>query len=355
MKKLLIILLSALSLTAVAQKPNWYDDASRSTNYPKDSYFTGIALGEVRNGENAGKAMERLKSAARVEALSTINTHVQSETTLHSHTESMETLDAWAENIRETMDSKTTTKVDLEIPGLQVEAWKNPSSNEVAAFAYVKKSTLIRQMEKKITVSLTKIETALDQVNEMISQGQKMQARESIKKVVPIFQELEQAQRILIAVDPTADAESLQLAETKQFTQRYTRMAAELKNGINIYLNCNAKVFAANYPTLKAEIQGELSKLGCTFVNNAAQADWAVYVTAQAREHNKADFGSMSTYFVYVDVNIAVEKTATGQRIYENEISEKGGHTQSFEKAAREAYKELSPQISAIIKEQIKQ
>ena len=73
------------------------------------------------------------------------------------------------------------------------------------------------------------------------------------------------------------------------------------------------------------------------------------------RELNKTDFGSMSTYFVYVDANIAVEKTATGQRIYENEISEKGGHVQSFEKASREAYKTISPRISEIINEQIKQ
>ena len=58
---------------------------------------------------------------------------------------------------------------------------------------------------------------------------------------------------------------------------------------------------------------------------------------------------------MYVDANIAVDKTATGQRVYENEISEKGGHTQNFKKAARDAYKELFPKISEIIKEQVKQ
>lgn len=355
MKKLFIILLSVLSLTAFAQQPNWYDESQRATNYPKSSYFTGIAYGEVQRGEAAGKAMERLKNAARVEALSTINTHVQNETTNHSHSESFESVDTWSETIRETMDSRTTTTVDMEIPGLQVEAWKNPNTNEVVAFAYVKKSTLIRQMEKKITVSITKVETALDQVNEMINQGQKMQARESIKRVVPLFQELEQAQRILIAVDPMSDEESLQLAETKQLSQRYTRMAADLRNGINIYLACTAKLFSANFPTLKAEIQGELSKLGVSFVNSAAQADWIVNINAAAREYNSMAFGSTTTYFAYVDINIAIEKKATGQRIYENEISQKGGHTKNFEYAAREAYKTLTPQVSEIIKEHIQQ
>ena len=355
MRKLLIVLLSALSLTAFAQQPNWYNESERASNYPKSSYFTGIAYGEVQRGESAGKAMERMKSAARVEALSTINTHVQSETTHRTHSESIETLDAWAESIRETMDSRTTTKVDLEIPGLQIEAWKNPSSNEVVAFAYVKRSTLIRQMEKKITVILTKIEASLDQVNEMINQGQKMQARETIKKVVPMFQELEQTQRILVAVDPMSDEESLQLAETKQFVQRYTRMAADLRNGIKIYLACTAKLTSANYPTLKSEIQGELSKMGVTFVNSAAQSDWSITVTATTRPYNAMTYGNVTTYFVYVDATIAIDKTATGQRIYENEISEKGGHTHNNDQAAREAYKTISPQISAIIREQISQ
>ena len=355
MKKLLIILLSALSLTAFAQQPKWYDEAQRAANYPKSSYFTGIAYGEVKRGESEGAAMERLKNAARVEATSTINSRVQSETTSDTHSESIETLDEWAESIRETMDIHTTITVDLEIPGLEAEAWKNPGSNEVVAFAYVKKSTLIRQLEKKITVGLTKVEATLDQVDEMINQGQKMQAREAIKKVIPQFQDIEQAQRILVAVDPTSDTESLQLEETKQLVQRYIKMAVSLKNSINIYLSCSADLFGTNYSALKGEIQGELSKMGCTFVSSADKSDWAINVNAKAREYNKSDFGNVSSYFAYVDVNLSIDKTTTGQRIYENAISEKGGHTHNFEQAARQAYKDISPKITKIIKEQIQQ
>lgn len=353
MKKLLIIFFSALSVMAVAQQPNWVDDGQRAANYPKSKYFTGFAEGQKTSNERLEAAMERLKSAARVEALSTIRMHVKSETTSNVLNETMETMDAWEEKMYESLNIRTTTKVEMEIPGLQVEAWRNPQNGNIAAFAYVKKSTLIKQLEKKITVCLTKIETAMDQLDQQIAAGQKMQARDAAPKILPQFHELDEAQKILAAVDEDAEEESLQLLPTRALRARLTQIIADLKNGIRIYLSCNAKIFNANYPTLKGEIQGELSKLGCTFVNSAAQADWAVYVTAQAREHNKADFGSMSTYFVYVEANIAVEKTATGQRIYENEISEKGGHTQSFEKAAREAYKEISPAVSTLIKEQI--
>lgn len=95
--------------------------------------------------------------------------------------------------------------------------------------------------------------------------------------------------------------------------------------------------------------------MGCNFVTAASNPDWTIYVTAKAREYNKNEYGGVSTYFVYVDANIIVEKTTTDQRIYENQISEKGGHTHNFEQAARQAYKDISPRISKIIKEQIQQ
>ena len=80
MKKLFIILLAALSLTAFAQtEPNWYNSAQRKASYPQQQYFTGIAYGEVQRGETVGAAMERMKTAARVEALSTIRVQVQHE------------------------------------------------------------------------------------------------------------------------------------------------------------------------------------------------------------------------------------------------------------------------------------
>lgn len=355
MKKLLLIFLPALSLTVFAQQPNWYNESQRATSYPKNSYFTGIVYGEVQRGENAGKAMERLKNEARAEATKTILVRVQNETTSESHSQSIETIDDWSETIRESMDSKTTTTVDLNIPGMEAEAWKNPSSNEVVAFAYIKKSTLSRQMDKQVTAGLTRIETVLDNAEQLASEGQKTQAKNVLPKVVPLFQEVEQAQRVLTVVDPMSDAESLQLAETKQLIQRYTRLAAELRNGIKIYLSCNAKIFNTNYTELRGAITGELSKMGCTFVNSAAQADWAIYVDASAREYQKNE--QMGYYFVYVDALIAVDRMPAGKRIYEEQLEPvKGGWTTNYADAARfQGYKEMTPKIIKSIKAQIQQ
>ncbi len=355
MKRLFILLFLVLSLAAVAQQPAWCDDNQRMVDYPSGKYFVGFTEGQRRSGESSSVALKRLTDAARAEAASTIRVHVQNTTTNNGLSQIIESAGRTFYSSVEEFESKTTTSVNMEIPGLQVETWTNPNNGTIAAFAYVKKTTLIRQLEKTITVNLTKIETNLDQIDQLIATGQKIQARDLAQKTLPQFKEVDDAQKLLAAVDENADEETLQLQETRTLQHRLTGIIAQLKNGINIYLDCKADLFGQTYTAIKGEIQGALSPLGCTFVQRAEQADWVINVSATAREYNKSDFGGVSSYFAYVDAKISIDKGATQQRIYEDAISEKGGHTHNYEQAARQAYKDISPKISKIIKEQIQQ
>lgn len=357
MKRLLIILLSVLSLTAVAQQPNWYSGSDRDANYPRWQYFIGFAEGQRQNGESMEAAMSRLKNAAKVEAVSTIRVYVQNTTINQALSQTLRTMEGTFRQSAREFSSATTTSVNMEIPGLQVEAWRNPQTGDIAAFAYVKKATLIRQLEKKITVSLTKIETSLDQIDQLISTGQKLQARELAQKTLPQFYEVDETQKILAAVDENADEESLQLQETRTLQHRLTGIIANLKNGFNIYLICNAYMFGQTYNELKGEIQGALSPMGCTFVSRADQSDWAIYITASAREYNKIGEGNDAQYYVYIDSKLSIDKTITGQRVYEEQLEpQKGGWSFSYVEAARrDGYKKVSRLLISRIKEQIQQ
>lgn len=353
MRKFLFLLLLPLSLATFAQKPDWYDDNQRAFNYPIKQYFVGFAEGQKRSNESLEAAMSRIKNAARVEAVSTIRVHVQNTTNINGLSRTLESMEGTFYQSIEEFSSRTTTSVDMEIPGLQIDAWRNPQTGDIAAFAYVKKSTLIRQLEKKIMVCLTKIETSLDQVDQLIATGQKLQARSAAEKALPLFAEVDEAQKLLVAVDADATKETLMLSETRTFQQRLMAMVAQLKNALTIYLRADAKIFNSSYPALQAELQGHLSKLGCNFVTDPSTADWVIDISAQAREYNTTTMGNVSTYFVYVDANIAITKTATGQRVYENVFSEKGGHTHNYEQAARDAYKYLLPKLRDVLDEQI--
>lgn len=357
MRETLIILLSVISVSAFAQiTPNWYDNDTRQLYYPAGQYFIGFAEGQHASGEYVEAATKRLKDAAKVEAASTIRTHIHNTTINQALSQTLHTMEGtFRQSVRE-FSSATQTTVDMEIPGLQIDSWQNPQNGNIAAFAWVKKSTLIRQLEKKITVCLTKAETSLDQIGQLIQTGQKIQARDLAQKTLPQFREIDEAQNMLVAVDENADEESLQLQETRKLQHRLTEIITQLKNGINVYLVVDADMFGRQYIALKNEIQGELSKLGCAFVPSASLSDWAVFVTASARKYNAYEYGNVTTFITYVDVQIAMDKTITEQRVFANQLpSEKGAHTFNYEEAARNAYKDVSPKISNIIKQQIQQ
>ena len=359
MKKTLLTSLFCWAIATVVafaqMPPAWTDHDLRRLDYPDSEYFTGYAEGAPTGSERQEVATQRLKDAARVEALSTIRIHVKNNTNNNALSQTLRSSEGTFRQSMREFTSSTTTSVDMKIPGLQIESWRNPQTGTISAFAYVKKSTLIRQLEKQITIALTKVEMSLDQVDQLIATGQKLQARSAAEKALPLFTEVDEAQKLLVAVDSDATEETLMLSETRQLQQRLMAMVAQLKNALTICLKADAKIFSTAYPALQEELKGALSPLGCNFVTDPSTADWLIDISATAREYNKVATGNINTYFAYVDATISITKTATGQRVYENMFTEKGGHTHNYQQAARDAYKYLTPKIRKVVEEQVKQ
>lgn len=212
---------------------------------------------------------------------------------------------------------------------------------------------LIKQLSRTIPLELGKVEGTLPQINILIKKGEKVQARAMVEDALQQISQIESNQKILMQIDETADDESLMIEQVQETKRFLVNKANQLKNAISIYISCEAKLFTREYAFLKNEIQGQLADFGCSYVENPEHADWVIYVSASAREYNKMELGNFATYFSYVDLQLSIDKTANGKRVYQNSFSAKGGNNFSFERAAQEAYKELSPQISTIIKEYI--
>ena len=353
MKKIFLITFSLLSFTVLAQELDWFDSKKRQAFYPTSTYFSGFAMDEISPNTDVEKAMEHIKSAARVEAVSTIQIYVDNVKQDNTRSESYQTMSKYVEEIYQQFTSNTTLTTRMDVPGLKVDGYKK--GNIIAAFAYIKKSDLKRQLEKQITMALTRIGTQLDNIDELINNGQKVEARTRIEPIVKDFMPIEQIQELLLAVDLNADAESLQLEETKALQQRYAKMQAALKNGIYIALHSTASLFDGSYDALPNIIKGNLSSLGCTFTENDAEADWIVIISSSAREYTKSTLGNTTNYYSYIDAQINVKKAKTGQIIYTDEFSVKGGDTRNYVLAAKTAYKEIAPKLSNAIKEHIQQ
>lgn len=85
MKKLILTTLVCWAMTAVSafaqMPPTWSDYDMRQLEYPDCEYFTGYAEGAPMTGERQEVATQRLKDAARVEAVSTIRVHITNQST----------------------------------------------------------------------------------------------------------------------------------------------------------------------------------------------------------------------------------------------------------------------------------
>lgn len=216
-----------------------------------------------------------------------------------------------------------------------------------------KRAKLARQLTRSIPMELGKIEGSMPQINILIKKGEKVQARTMVEEALQQITKIEADQKTLALLDESADDEILMTAEVEEAKRYLTDKANKLRNEIGIYITCDAKLFDTEYPIFLKDLQGELSQLGVSFVDSVEQADWSISIQAKAREYNKVELGGAANYFVYVDAQITMDKIANGKRVLEDAMSEKGGHTHNYDKAAREAYKYLAPHISAIIKEQI--
>lgn len=333
--------------------PDWWESTGRQFHYPQDEWYSGFVIGEQQPGETLEDVYARLKDEARVEAESSIRMYIEKKMLNSNRSELLQTTTQFEESITEVFESKTVMSVEMEIPGLRVEAWQNPKTNDIGAFAYVSRKELIRKTEKQITIILTKIELALDNVNQLIEAGQKVKARESAKNTLPMFTEIEQTQKLLLAISD--DTETLELEETHSLQQRLIKICSSLQHGLKLYIKCSALLGNKTYPTLQKELQAKVSEIGCEYVDSAKKADWSIYINSKTREFNKVDYGGITMFVMYVDADISIDKQSTEQRVYANEIHKKGTHTIGNEEAAMSAYSSLVDDLAKTIKDVIKE
>lgn len=353
MRKLIIFIFLCFSAGITADKlvaPDWMDAISREMLYPADEYYIGFASDKAQKDEDKSVVYDRVQQNARLAAVSSIQVSV--EQTVERYIQNTQSYG----NVSSTdiMTSLATSHTGIkDIPGLKVETWENPKTGDICAFAWVKITDLSHRLMRRISTNIGKIESELRNVEFLIEKDEKVQAKNNLPSIRTMLEDIENDQRVMLSIDPSVTDEDLSIEDVKILKERYRAFNVALKNGIAIYLECTADMFGMKYTMLESEIRGVLSEMGCEFVTKREQADWAVNVTAPAREYRATKFGSTTTYFTYVDATIVINKISTDQLVFEDLISEQGGHTYNFEQAAREAYKQISPRISAIIKEQI--
>ena len=294
--------------------PSWCNNEWRANNYPRELYLQGFIVGEQQAGESIEQTHQRLKEKAQTEAMGNIMSHIACQ-------------------------------------NLSVESWHNPKTNEVYAFAWVKKTDLVRTLKKQIITHVTRAEMAIEEAEGLLAEGEKSAARKSIAKAIEHLQQVEEQQQVVQNVDATTNMEDIAFAESNALKQQVAALQQQLKNGVSVYIGGDVTIFDKTYPTFINQIKQQISPMGCTFTKNEVEADWVVRLHGTTREYNTLQTGNYTAYFVMAEVALQIVKGNTQSAIYEGVFSEKGSHTLNREEAGYAAYTEVYQQVAAKIKE----
>lgn len=356
MRKIVFIIGLLVCSWACAQDnvPDWYNPQMRAMVYPLETYFAGFVTGEIQNNETEESAYNRLKVAARAEAISSIRISIEHTIDQKRYSTGVTTKTDFNETVYETfLNSTKMHSVIEDIPGLQIEVWRQPQTNTVAAFAWVKKSNACSYYKKQIQLSFGKIRSALSVAEYLESAGAKIKAKTELEKVESEMQNADKALAWLPVFGYSDESLSELIEERNELEQTYKQKIGSLSHATSIYICCQAEKCGQDYPNYENIIKGELNDMDVNFVDSLNAADWTIKVTCKSREYNKQTFGQVLSYFAFVEASLSIQKMTTKQIVYEDLISVKGSHTLSYDEAVRSAYKELNPQIGEIIKTQV--
>lgn len=254
-----------------------------------------------------------------------------------------------------TYSSNTSFSTNVNLKLVETKTVYNSTSKTGYAIAYIDRDVARNYYKNDLSLIYNKINNSITLAENFISSGFKSKAQAELELSLKQFTLIDEP-LFWLNVFGISQLELTELQERfNTAEQKIKQMLTDLKHGTVIYLSCTADVFGKPYPTLQNELKGILAADGCSFTNNPTNADWAITITCSTREYSNVNIGKSNSFFSYVDAQIAIDKVITSQRIYEDEVSVKGGHTFGYAEAAKAGYKDIKQQIGKIIKENIEQ
>lgn len=334
-----LLLLAVISLKAQRCPSEW-------VKYTSDGYFHDIESGSNDQNLSDAKFKNNLLDLARSNLSKQIQIRVEEVSQIDKNV-----VDGYA-SILYSSKRNFTTDVDMQLA--EAKSLFDPASGKLYVIVYINKEEACGFYKNDIKMFTSNVNNALNIAENYILTGFKSKAKTELQNTLPLFDGISKSFFWLNVFGLPEFQLQQYLDQVHQLEQTVKTKLAELEYSTCYCVVCNADIFGKKYAKLQNEVKGELSSRGCNFVEDPTAADYVIRIEASAREYNQMNTGGGSAYFTYVDATVAIDKNATGQRIFEDELSVKGSHTLSFEEAGREGYKKVSKEISNLLKETIK-
>jgi len=341
-KGLLISLLLCISLSAFAQSypPEWVQ------------YTSGGYLADIQSDRNTRNVSDTefknyLLNLARTNLAKQVRMHIEEAAVMKKSD-----VDGHSSIV---YSSETNFSTELDLQLVETKTQYDSQTGEYHAIAFIDKKAAGRYYQNEIAVFLSKTDNSLTIARNYIDSGFKDRAKTELEALLPTFGTITESFFWLGIFDVPQNEITKLSSQCNTQEQTVKKVLADLQYGTSICLVCSAEMFGTRYPALQNELKGILAQDGCNFTENPKQSDWIIRINASSRKYNDVNMNGQPFYFTYADAEITIDKTITSQRIYEDGLSVKGGHSLNHTAAARVAYKNLEKQLGSIILKTIKQ
>lgn len=341
MKRILLfipLLIAALAVEAQKCPPEW-------VKYTSDGYFYDVESGKNTQGVADTKFKNDLLDLARSNLAKQIQVKVDEEsqmnkTAINGHS-----------NIDYRSVRNISTNVDMQLA--ETRTLYDPTTEKYYAIVFINKEGACDYYKREVTMKISNINNTIGIADNYVATGFKSKAKTELNALLPKFAEFDKPFFWLNIFELPAYQLNGLLDEVHGLESTVKAKLAELEHGIAFCIICTADNFGKPYPKLLNEIKGELSAIGCNFTDDAASADYVIRIEAKSRQYNKMTNAGGTAYFTYVDASVSIDKVATSQRIYEDEVQVKGSHTLSYEEAGRDGFRSVSKKLTELLKPQV--
>lgn len=241
-----------------------------------------------------------------------------------------------------------STDVDMDL--VETKSYYNEEQSKFYVLVYINKAASTTYYENEVKMLISKADNTLTIADNYISTGFKQKAKAELQKALQLFDSAGKSFFWLNVFGLDEYRIQSLLKQVNEKEQAIKQRLSDLEYGTTYCVVCEADLFGKRYVKLGNEVKGELAASGCNFVDNPTNADIVIRIQASARKYNEFQ----GAFFTYIDAAVTIDKTATGQRIFEDEISTKGAHTLGYDEAARDGYKQIKKDIVKTLKENIK-
>lgn len=326
LKKLIVLTYVLQGICAYAQVP-WIEHSYRDRHFPTDDYYISY-YHLINDQNNLDDCVTKTIVGAQSMLANSIFSDVSSIST--STITSVNQDGCYSEN--ESFYNEFTAAASAKLVNVIVEHYYDKPTNTVHAISYVKKHDLSSFCEHKVSAILASLNSKIDAIDNFATSGYKSEARKLIDEALKELQTCPPYISQLIAIGLTRSDTSGIVRDYECKKNRLLQYQSDMEHATTIFISASHDSPFIKAENLASKCRGILANYGCSFVDNADDADFIVDIYYKTRTSSNTDAGC----FAFSDITLTITRRRDASVIYDDMISVKGG-AGTEEKAHRKA------------------